>query len=434
LPLLLLGGALVFLSTLAVPPAFPQAKVPDEPGVRLQPKDYSTSMRKAFQAMVQSSKETEIDERAANIIDVAVQNFVYPVTFIEKQNAFEGMSKVVSEFELALNDFPNAVKKYNAKNDKVREKFLERATEHLKEVLTNPRLIARVNGAEMLALVAKAGYEDAAEVLLEVIKDDKQSDAVRYWAYRGLYELFRQANREEPTLKNKAREAECILALGKAIDRKGPMAGPREVIEGARVLRREAVRALAATRYPVLADKDGKNVKGYPALMLLRLVAQPGSYQPPLRLDEQVEAAIGLTRLLTKGFPDYQPDYAAWHVGRFIVRFAEEYQRAREAKNDAMEPWKIHAARLLEGLEWMRADAAKNIKDKDVTKYLTELVNRAGAVLQPIEKGQTARAGDLSNWLNANPPKNPALFRGKPDTAIKAMEPEEKPADPKKDG
>ena len=48
--------------------------------------------------------------------------------------------------------------------------------------------------------------------------------------------------------------------------------------------------------------------------------------QPAPRLDEQVEAGIGLARMQAKLSPDYQPAYAAEQIARFVVKFAERYQ------------------------------------------------------------------------------------------------------------
>jgi hypothetical protein len=358
-----------------------------------------------------------------DIVDAAVQYLVYRLTWKELQTQPGGITRLMVDIDSALQDFIAHAKK-GARNEEVRKKFNEQMVARLKEVLGNPLLIARVNAARALSMVAENGFEDVADALLEILQDSKQSDAVRYWAVHGLRELFRAAHQPEPVLmRNKEREEKSIQALIGVIEHKGPAMGLPEEIEGARVYRREAVRALALTRYPALVDVKDKKVKARPALVLLRVLAEPGRLTPSPRLDEQVEAAIGLAKLQAKLSPDYQPDYAAEHIARFIVKLAERYEK--EGKK-GMEPWKVHAARIGEALELMKIDASKNAKDKEAAKYVTEVVSRVAPVLTNIEKGTTANAASLSNWVNSTPAKSAMLFRGAADTAIKSAEPAEK--------
>jgi len=258
--------------------------------------------------------------------------FSYRLTWPKFQNEAGMMKRLFDEYE---QDIGNAGSKLPAT-----KAFLEAFTRNLvatsRDVLkagepgTRQPLIARVNAVRQLAFLAKFGQEEAADVLAEVIKDpDPEMDASRYWAFQGLRDLFAQANKTPPVpIKDKAREAKCIVALVEFLEK--PMtvsAGmPREEIEGLRFLRREATRALAPTRYPAVVDEKTKAIQARTALVLARIARRNGLVPEP-RWEEQVEAAIGLARLQCKLFEDYQPDYAAQQIGGALADFANVYNQ-----------------------------------------------------------------------------------------------------------
>lgn len=420
---LLLCCAVLGLSTLSTPSSHGQTKrPPDEPGVRLQPaRDFRNE--KDLRRLA-DSPPAELDAKAQELLDSAAQYYAYRLTWTEEQNKTGGMSRLCNDLDFMLQDFQKSARA-GVKNDSVLKEFCKQLVVRLKEVMGNPRVIARVNGARCLALVAENGYEDVADVLVELLQDPKQSDGVKYYALVGLKDLFKYAHQLEPVLmKNRTREVNATQAALAMVERKGPATTSKEEIDGFRVLRREAVRALALTRYPALVEGKTKEKKviARPALTLLRVMAEPKRFTPEPRIDEQVEAAIGLARMQTKLSPEYQPDYAAEHLARFVARFA---QRQQAEGKKMTEPWKIDASRLSESLEVMKLEATKNAKDKEAAKYVTEVFNRARPVLDNIEKGQTANPTNLSDWLVRNPSPSKTLFRGAPDTAIKESEPVE---------
>lgn len=391
----------------------------DQPRGRLNV-DFDRQSDKSFQTLINQWDEPKLGPRETNLIDLAAKHHAYRLTWIELHNAPGAMAKVVGDVDYLIQQFQANAKK-GARNDNVRQQFLRQLVERIKEVMGTPWLIARVNGARMLAVVAEYNFPEVAGALVEVVQDDKQHDAVRYYAFQGLRKVYEQAQLPDAApMKNREREANAVLAALKVVGRKLPANLPREEKEGARLFRREALRFLAQTRSPVVMDDKNKQVRERPALVLLRAVAQPEGLSPEARLDEQVEAAVGLARMQTRLAPDYQPDYAVHHLSGFVVRLAERYQKDSK---DTVEPWRIHAARLSEALEAMRQDSAK-VKDKDMVRYVEEAVKRAAPILVAIEQNRTPNPSNLNSWLISTPSKSTMLFRDVPESAIKPMEAE----------
>ena len=91
------------------------------------------------------------------------------------------------------------------------------------------------------------------------------------------------------------------------------------------------------------------------AWVLLRVVAEDG-FQPEPSLAEQVAAAVGVCHLHSKELEQYNPDYVAYHVGRFLVDFAALYNN--KAPDEKKQPWKIYAHHLSNALTIMKSELA----------------------------------------------------------------------------
>src|SRR5205814_1109271 len=91
------------------------------------------------------------------------------------------------------------------------EEFGKRLTTCLGEVVKNPKVIARVNAAMILArLVAATGQDSAVDLLVEIIRDPKENDGVKLYAFRGLRDLFVSGRGESP-FTDKEREGRVIV-------------------------------------------------------------------------------------------------------------------------------------------------------------------------------------------------------------------------------
>jgi hypothetical protein len=361
----------------------------------------------------------------AEAVDVLAQWHTFRVTWNDVQSAQGAMTRVINELDVFLDDANKN------KATALLEAFTSRAVEHLKLVLQNDRPIARVNGARILARLAKAGMEETADLLAETVADPRQYDAVKYDAFRGLRDLFAQANQPNPSIfqskVGKEREARCLEALVTAAGRKVPGADglPSEEREGIRVVRREALHALAMNRRPGTIDDKGA-LALRPALVLLQ-AARADGFVPEPRLDEKVEAAIGVARQSPKLLDGYQADYAAYQLGWFTADFA------RATNTTAKEPWKTCASRLIEAFEGMKTETAQ-LKEG---KYVGEVLDQCLRVLASIEKTGKGDPRDLASWLSDKQPATTSLFKGVADSAIKegaavTAETPEKPAPPEK--
>lgn len=304
------------------------------------------------------------------------------------------------------------------------EQILAAAPQVLATAREKKKPIAALNVARILAETARLGQGELADLLVALVrgkdpsdpkKDFPVNDGVRYWALRGLRDLLALPNppAPQPPVLTKEREETIALAILEFLDRKVNLlpGASRQEIEGYRLLRREAVRALARSRFPAVGDK------GRPALALLKFVAADARVSPPPRLDERLEGAIGIARMQSALAKDYQPDYAAFWIGEFIVDFAKEAAENSKVKApERLRPWKVDAARLKDALEAMKADT-KN-------KYVADMVTRATPILTDIENGKQPTPANLASWLGdpatpANPPPSKELFKDTPDSAVK---------------
>jgi hypothetical protein len=144
------------------------------------------------------------------------------------------------------------------------------------------------------------------------------------------------------------------------------------------------------------------------ALVLLKLMRADGQPAEPT-LAEQVNAAIGVCHLQAKLLEQYNPDYAAAQLGRFIAYFSTKY---RESDKDDKKKlaWKSMAARLGQALKELKGEGGNRESSTYIDKMcalaepiLADIV--AGPPKSPVEKG-------LSDWLDQNLPKHASLYQG----------------------
>ena len=160
--------------------------------------------------------------------------------------------------------------------------------------------------------------------------------------------------------------------------------------------------------------------KERPGMTLLRIMARDG-FTPPPRIDESVEAAIGVARM--RATPeldgkDYQPEYAAFQLAQFTEYFVKYYlsnifDPKEKATSVEQRPYRIYAARMMEALEAMKAADVKNA-------YVAKAVDECRKLLAMVEKGeQVVKTLDLEEWLKNNPPPKQGLFQGVADSTVK---------------
>ncbi len=297
------------------------------------------------------------------------------------------------------------------------EIFRDKIRIHALEVIQfkDARPIHKLHNARVLAEIAKLGQPDLAATLITVLKDPQQTAAVHYYMLKGLTTLI--PNLPPP------QQAKCAVALVEFLEQKKSLpknATPPE-IDGYRVLRREGVRALAKTRAPAIDDKVR------PALVLARFAGNDVSIQPPPRIDERIEAAIGLARMQAPPKDrQYQADYAAGQIAKCLGALAQEASSElsnrepnKDARDTRLHPWRILAATLKEALDDLK-------KHNEKSQYVAKIADQGGKVLNQISKGEQIRGNELTWWTSQDSdPPSKELFQGSPDSIVKPAPPSE---------
>lgn len=356
------------------------------------------------------------DQSEVRPIDVLAKWDTYRVYLqsLETKLGRDGIARAYMDFEKEVEALLNPKDRQALQS--FAEVFREKIRLHALEVLefSQARPIHKLYNARVLAKVAELGQPALADTLIKVLKDSKQSDGVHFFALRGLSTLLAQVQPSEMTpLLPKDERARCAAALIEFLEqRKGPQkhATPEE-IEGFRWLRREAVRALAQIHVPTVSDKVR------PALVLARFAGNDERIQPPPRIDERVEAAIGLARMQSSEDKRYQADYAAGQIAKCIGVFAQTYNKEREDTKNAKEkqsrPWRVDAAQLKDALA-----AMKMINDKNA--FVVQVVDRGTPLLNKVIQGVAMDANELV-WWNSPESDGPSktLFQGVDDSVVK---------------
>jgi hypothetical protein len=398
-------------------------------------------------------------------VDVMAKLATYPLV-LEVDDKKPG--EIDKHFRGYLESDLSHILTYKDKNPEMPKVYADKVRVHALEVFAHPsaKPIIRVNAARMLARLGELGQPELADDLVELLHTPppRGNDGVRYWALKGLRDLLAVNNDiGEPAL-DKARREKVTVALLDFLQHPPAFASnaaPDEV-EGYKLLRREGVRALAEVRRPYF------NPKVRPAVVLARFAADdarlrprptradagpsmddggidapdPGADAPAddgsrgggrggrgagrgrraeaslgARLDEQLEAVIGLARLRPdkKEWPGYQPDYAAEQIAHFVAAFGKmaSEDEDRQAK-DHLRPWKVDAVRMLGPVGAMGSE----IRDPFIEKVAGATVR----VLNQIIQGGQASAADMSFLADAKA-ANQTLFRGDRETSVRPSPP-----------
>ncbi|HTU22023.1 MAG TPA: hypothetical protein VMG10_28550 [Gemmataceae bacterium] len=355
------------------------------------------------------------DQAHVEAIDVLAKTWTYGVYLQKLENQ---PTKIDGDFGMFVRDVESILK---AKNPQMMqpfgEVFRDKIRIHALEVLEfdQARAIHKIHNARVLEKVAELGQPELADTLIKILKDPKQNDGVRYYVLRGLGTLLAQVQPADMTsVLSKQQQANCAEALvGFLEQRKGPSKNaPPEEIDGFRWLRREAIRVLAKIHTPAVNDKVR------PALVLARLAGNDESIQPPLRIDERVEAAIGLAHMKSTQDKQYQPDYAAGQIAKCLGAFAqmtEDERTGRTKKKDApsTRPWRIDAVMLKDALAALKTDSGKNA-------YVSQMTARGTRLLDSIIAVKAIDPNELTWWNTAqSDPPSKELFQGSADSVVK---------------
>jgi hypothetical protein len=390
---------------------------------------------KAYKEKLGDIKSMLAGDSAADkkTLDLAAQYYAYRLTWTELQGKHKEMPRLDGEIKVELDNN----RREDRKNSEAVKLFNQALLARLKEVLPNPRPIASVNAAMVLAYMAGQGQEEVTDALADALSDKDMNPATKLWAARGLHDFYMLAFAPEDEQKvrfaNKEREARTIKALLTALDMKPPQNPPAsaEDIEGIRYFRGKVIEALGRSRYPAVLDAAGAG-QGKTALALARILRNDG-YDPTPRLAEQVAAAIGLCLLKVSPDPGYKPsneyqlDVAAHHLGTFLVELARRHQthKGDEQRNPATkQPWKVIGARLGVALGSL-GEQANLLRRNDPTKYKSayefanEVVRLGLPLVKGIEADNVAPADQLDKLLQGSQRESLPIYKGDPSSVVK---------------
>src|SRR5262245_29367528 len=297
------------------------------------------------EALKKAPGDAPVDAKMEENIEIVTRHYVYQLTEKIKKETPGQMDRAVDHCD---REYQKVFTDPEAKNTAVQSAYLKKALEALNRLLAEPTQhhITRINAARLLARLAKhSAREETADLLVKVITEATQIDGARYYACQGLKELLARVNKKGgPGIKDATQRAAIVTALVAFIERKPPYTpNTPEESDGLRYIRREAIRALAQAR---VSRVEGPN--GHAALALARVVGKDGSLSPEPRLDERIEAAIGLCLLPADPQKDLQPGYLAHLVGQCLKDFALVSDRR-------LLPAKVLAARWNDALAAMAA-------------------------------------------------------------------------------
>jgi hypothetical protein len=361
---------------------------------------------------------------ARKVLDHAAQWYAYRFTQQEHQDSTsKGMQTLRKEAGDQILNPHDKQRRLSPQQVTFAGEFGRVYTDRLREVLNNPKLIARMNAAMMLQQLAATGLEQSTDALVEILRKPEENDAVKLWALRGLGDFFALGSNDLPdAFHDKEREARCIQALLDYLTEKskGPADLPPDEAAALSYVRNEALIALGRTRLPAFEKLVGmKYVLERPtALVLLRFLARDGVTPLP-SMKEQVSAAVALCQLRASWCKEYQADYPAYFVGRFLVEFLQHYNTDREQKR---EPWKLYAMKLSQALNGWKTEL-EGPPSNSAFSYVGALVGQADALLVDILEGKlTPAPTDLNNWLARNPPKNNSVYKGDAAAVVRGTE------------
>jgi hypothetical protein len=382
-----------------------------------------------FQDM-HAGRESPTNAENSAILDHAAQWYTYRMTWSsyqdpERPGRLMGLQRDIFEqfFELHDPKRPPTLQQI-AFMDELRKHLVQR----LHDVVKNPKLIARVNACMLLARIAATGFEETADVFSELILDPAEHEAVKFWAFRGLKDLFAMGRGENANpFRNHEREARAVQALIDYLAQKPKIAPgtPAEELEALAYVRTEAIAALGETRFPAETRTVNKQhiLERPTALTLLRYVSGD-QVAPPPALDEQVAAFIGICQLRSHLCQDYQLDYTIQHLARFIIDLVQRFNAYSVPQGDKDKPgkqypWRLQAMRLCQALDALKADATSPPVNEH-SLYVSKFADLAGRLLREIMDGKSSQpsAGELAGWLAQTPPKAKSVYKSLPASVV----------------
>jgi len=353
-------------------------------------------------------------------VDVNAKFFVYRVTRPEIQSEPGKMDSIFKEFEGVLRQL-----KTKADNP-FNSSFLEKILEKTKEIIPNTSISARINAVRMQAMCPAeiancdlAGQKSLPDQFMEsfvAVLQKSPDDGMKLYALKGIRDTYKVIRPMAVVKKASSRvtlspavEVKVAETLAQFIETPTvyPEGTAPEIVEGYRVLRREALKALAQSRSPISGQK-GKTA------FILAKFANGSDIKPEPRLDERAEAAIGLLnlRLQDPDASEYNIEAALYQFSSFLIDYFQRFNSRNDSDIEKLFPWKFYAARITDAIDELNKEV-KNVP------YLVEMVQKIGLGLSDMEKLDKAAIPQLNTFVQTKPPTSLLIFKKIPGTEVK---------------
>ncbi len=353
-------------------------------------------------------------------VDVNARFYVYRLTRPEFQSDPGKIDAIFKEFESILKQLKTPA------DNPFNTSFLEKILEKTKEIITNTSISARINAVRMQAMCPAeisscnlAGQKILPEQFMEsfiAVLQKSPDDGMKLYALKGIRDTYK-ALRPMAVLKrassrvtlSPALEVKVAETLAQLIETPTvyPVGTAPEIVEGYRVLRREALKALAQSRSPISGEK------GRTAFILAKF-ANGSDIKPEPRLDERAEAAIGLLnlRLQDPDASEYNMEAALYQFSSFLIDYFQLFNSRNDSDAEKLFPWKYYAAIITDALDELNKEV-KNFP------YIVEMVQKIGLGLSDMEKLDKAAVPQLATFVQSKAPASLLIYKKIPGTEVK---------------
>jgi hypothetical protein len=277
------------------------------------------------------------------------------------------------------------------------------AQDLLPDMLPASRIQTEFNLARFMAMLAEYGQEPVVPVLVKCLELKPLNEAARYYGAKGLASFFALAFRPEKpvVIQDKKLQQLAVTRLIELLHNPEAVTddAPEDRLDGFRMMRRELVRALAQTRLPLLKTEDGDLLIAFELARIMhgRYTDDKESDKdvvPRPRFDERAEAAIGLALMDSSKAENYDPDVAAFYLGKFAAEYSSHARGPKQSIKN------------LKGMQYMGlkvAEAIVAMRDaKSATPYQKKIADLTLEVMVNLEGGAKGAPDRLKNFTDDN--------------------------------
>ena len=276
----------------------------------------------------------------------------WPANVIEPEKVARDLDDVITQ----IMNSKNFNKARTREIDDFIKVFGEELVVAMKEVTDLPVIEnsrSQISAGQMFVPLARLQTDAVDNYFSDLVKfqgnERKGHDVVRFWALRGMREMFPVKAWGEPVgifeldkksnIARKAADLARVKALSEFILRPAPTTTTsEEQLAAFHYLRRDAIETLSHAGYPAVnalkpgpAQKNAK-VEGEIALVLMKVLV-PGALNPDSTPLERAEAGIGLCQMKMVELYDPTPTY--YFMGRSLIdlgRYAAENPKGTHGK------------------------------------------------------------------------------------------------------